>query len=86
MDTAHCLGLPEMPSAVPLQSCLVPPRPYTPAAQFRARKGTERAGATWACCMGVGSLKQGLSDHLPFPVAPDGKTPPGLPLWHPLRD
>lgn len=40
--TAPCLGLPEMPSAVPLLSCPVPPRPCTPAAQSRARRGIPR--------------------------------------------
>lgn len=41
VDTARCLGLPEMPSAVPLQSCLALPHPCTPAAQFRAKRAPD---------------------------------------------
>lgn len=78
MGTPHCLGLPEMPSAVPLRSSPVPPRPCTPAAQSRAKKGTQRARAAWARSMGVSSPRQGRLTVFISPCSarrPDTRSP-----------
>lgn len=68
VGTAHCLGLPEMPRAVPLQSCLAPLHPCTPAAQSRARKGMQRG---WGCsgrqCGGCGQPTAGTIDLSTLP-------------------
>lgn len=82
LGTARCLGL---PSALPLQSCLVPPHPCTLAAQSRAKKGTQRAKGTWALSVVSAAQGRGCLTIYISPAAPDSKTP-GLPLWHQLRD